>query len=107
MILRLPHPAKTLVHRSRHWNDPFLVAFADNPQQAAGLVDGVDWKSGGLADSQAAGIHQAKTTAVNRVVDGTENALHLAMRERLQQPLLLGEPDLFLNSTQSTHSVFR
>ena len=44
----------------RHRHDAFLVALADDPQQAAGLVDGGDGESGGLADAEAAGIHQAE-----------------------------------------------
>lgn len=95
MILGLPHPAKTVAHRPRHWNEPLLVALADDPQQAAGFVDGVDRKSCGLPDAQAAGIHQAEAAAVNGAADGGEDALYLGMRERLWQPLLLGKPDLF------------
>ena len=104
---RLPHPAQALMHRARHRNHPFLVAFADHPQQAAGLVDGGDRKGGGLADPQAAGIDQAKAAAVNGIADGAENALHLGMGKRLRQPSLPGKPDLFLNSDQSTPSVCR
>ena len=102
-----PHPAKALVHRARHRNEPFLVALADHPQQAAGLVDGADRKGGGLADPQAAGIDQAETAAVDGVADGAENALHLGMGKCLRQTLLLRKPDLFLNSAQSTPSVCR
>ena len=79
----------------RHRHDAFLVALADDPQQAAGLVDGGDGESGGLADAEAAGIHQAEAAAVDRVADAAENASHLGMGKRLRQALLLGEPDLF------------
>ena len=37
--------------RLGHRHDPFLVALANDPQQAAGLVDGGDGESGGLADA--------------------------------------------------------
>lgn len=50
VIFCLPHPAKARMDRLRHRNEPFLVALADNPQKAAGLVDGGDGESGGLAD---------------------------------------------------------
>ena len=101
----LPHPAKAFVNRPRDRNNPFLVALADDPQQAAGLVDGADRKGGGLADPQAASIDQAETAVVNGVADRTENTLNLAMGEGLRQPLLLRETDLFLNSAQSAPSV--
>jgi hypothetical protein len=93
--------------RPRHRNDPFLVALADNPQKAAGLVDGGDGERGGLADPQAAGIDQAETAPVDRIADAIENAPRLGMGKGLRQPLLLRKPDLFLNSAQSLPSVFR
>jgi len=107
VALRLPHAAKALVNRPRHRNEPLLVALADDPQQAAGLVDGADRKTGSLADPQAAGIDQAEAAAMNRVADGADNPLHLGMAERLRQPPLLGQPELFLNNAQSTPSVCR
>jgi hypothetical protein len=107
MILRLPHSAKALMDRPRHGNDAFLVALADDPQEAARLVDGGDGKSGGLADPQAAGIDQAETAPMDRIADAIENAPHLGMGKGLRKPLLLRQPNLFLNSAQSLPSVFR
>src|SRR6202035_2813964 len=89
------------------WTDPFLVALADDAQDATGLVDGGDGKSSGLADPQAAAVNQAETAAVYRIADRGENAPHFGMGKRLRQPPLLGKPDLFLNSAQSWPSVFR
>ena len=107
MVLRRPHSAQALVDRLGHRHDPFLVALADDPQQAAGLVDGGDGESGGLADAEAAGIHQAEAAAVDRVADAAQNASDLGMGKRLRQALLLGEPDLFLKSAQSLPRVLR
>jgi hypothetical protein len=90
-----------------HGHDPFLVAFADDAQGAAGLVDGGDGKRGGLADPQAAAVDQAETAAMDRVADSGENPPNLGMGKGLRQPLLLGQSDLFLNSAQSLSSVFR
>src|SRR6202008_2069606 len=44
-----------------HGHDPFLVALADDAQDATGLVDGGDGKSSALADPQAAAVNQAET----------------------------------------------
>src|SRR5215468_9515019 len=90
MVLRRPHSAQALVDRLGHRHDAFLVALADDPQQAAGLVDGGDGESGGLADAEAAGIHQAEAAAVDRVADAAQNASDLGMGKRLRQALLLG-----------------
>lgn len=101
VILGLPHPPQALVDLLGHGHNPFLIALADDTQNATGLVDRGDGKCGGLADPQAAAIDQAETTAVNGVADSVENAPNLGMGKGLWQALLLGEPDLFLNSAQS------
>ena len=101
VVLGLPHPPQAFVHPLGHGHDPFLVALADDAQDATGLVDGGDGKSSGLADPQAAAVNQAETAAVDRVADAAQNASHLGMGKRLRQALLLGEPDLFLKSAQS------
>ena len=107
VVLGLPHPPQAFVHLLGHGHDPFLVALADDAQDATGLVDGGDGKSSGLADPQAAGIDQGKAGLVDRIADIAENTLDLGMRESLRQPLLLGQSDLFLNRVQSLPSVFR
>jgi len=107
VVLGLPHPPQAFVHLLGHGHDPFLVALADDAQDATGLVDGGDGKSSGLADPQAAAVNQAETAAVYRIADRGENAPHFGMGKRLRQPPLLGKPDLFLNSAQSWPSVFR
>ncbi len=107
VVLGLPHPPQAFVHLLGHRHDPFLVALADDAQDAAGFVDGGDGKSSGLADPQAAAIDQAETAAVYRIADRGENAPNFGVGKRLRQPPLLGEPDLFLNSPQSWPSVFR
>jgi len=107
MVLRQPDSPQVVVHRPRYRDDAFLVALADDPQQAAGFVDGGDRKTGGLADPQAAAIDQAETAAMYGIADRGEDAPHFGMGKRLQQPPLLGKPDLFLNSAQSWPNVFR
>ena len=107
VVVGLPHPPQAVVHLLGHGHDPFLVALADDAQDAIGLVDGGDGKSSGLADPQAAAVNQAETAAVYGIADRGENAPHFGMGKRLRQPPLLGKPDLFLNSAQSWPSVFR
>ena len=107
VVLGLPHPSQALMHRLGHGYDPFLVALADDAQDATGLVDGSDGKSSGLADPQAAAVNQAETAAVYGIADRGENASRCGMGKRLRQPPLLGKPDLFLNSAQSRPSVLR
>src|SRR5215472_16782429 len=82
-------------------------ALAHDPQQAAGLVDGGNGESGGLADAQASAIDQAEAAAVDRVGYAAQNASHLGMGKRLRQAPLLREPDLFLKSAQSVPRVSR
>jgi hypothetical protein len=107
MVRCQPHSPQVLVHWPRYRDEAFLVALADDPQEAAGFVDGGDRKIGGFADSQAAAIDQAETAAVYRIADRGENASDFGMRECLRQPPLLGKPNLFLKSAQSWPSVFR
>ena len=107
VVLGLPHPSQAFMHLRGHGHDPFLVALADHAQDTAGLVDGGDGKSSGLADPQAAAVDQAEAAAVYRIADRGENAAHFGMGKRLRQPPLLGKPNLFLNSVQSLPSVFR
>ena len=95
------------MHRLGHRHDPFFVALADDAQDPAGLIDGGNGKSGGLADPQAAAVNQAETASVYGIADRGENALRFGVRKRLRQPPLLRKPDLFLNSAQSWPSVFR
>ena len=107
VVLRLPHPPQALMDRLGHGNDPFLVALADDAQEAVGLVDGGDREIGGLADPQAAAVDQAETAPVYRIADAIENAPHLGMGKSLRQTLLLRKSNLFLNSPQSLPSVLR
>jgi hypothetical protein len=68
--------------RHRPCRAAFLVALADDAQDATGLVDGGDGKSSGLADPQAAAVNQAETAAVYRIADRGENAPHFGMLRR-------------------------
>ena len=81
------------MHRLGHRHDPFFVALADDAQDPAGLIDGGNGKSSGLADPQAAAVNQAETAAVYRIADRGENPPHFGMGKRLRQPPLLGKPD--------------
>ena len=66
MVLRRPHSAQALVDRLGHRHDAFLVALADDSQQAAGLVDGGDGESSGFADAQAARRHDVNSNQLFR-----------------------------------------
>ena len=45
VVLGLPHPPQAFVHLFGHRHDPFLVALADDAQDATGLVDGGDGRA--------------------------------------------------------------
>jgi hypothetical protein len=107
VVFGLPHPAHALMGLLEHGQYPFIVALADDAQGAAGIVDGGDGESSGLADPLAAAAVQLETAAMGRIAHAGENAPHLGVRKGLRQPLLLGEPDLFLDCARSLPRVFR
>jgi hypothetical protein len=84
----------------------FPVALADHPQHAMGRVDRRDLERGGLADPQAAGVHQREARLVDGIADRAEEAADLGIGQGLRQPLLTGLANLFFpNSGQSRSSV--
>ena len=103
-----PKPAKIFQYRRRHGHEPFLVAFADDPQQPPGTIDRFDLEPGRFADTQPACIDQAKAAFVGRIAHGRQKTTGFGITERLGQALLPGHLDLFLvNSGQGRFKVSR
>ena len=59
-----PEAAQVVEDRLRQRHQAFLVALADDAQQPMSAVDGADLQRGGLADAQAAGIHDNEARLV-------------------------------------------
>ena len=98
----LPHPAQFCEHWLRQRNPPFLVPFADDVQRQVGPVDRTDLEGQGLADAQAASVNDPEAGFVNRAFYATEQTPDLVVGQRMWQPLVLRQPNLFLeNSAQS------
>ena len=83
-------PQAAEIVKNRLWQrcQPLLVALADDAKHLVGPVDGAHFESGGLADAQAARIHNGEARLVDRVVDGAEQKPDLILRQRIRQPLL-------------------
>jgi hypothetical protein len=67
-----PQIAQRIENRLWQRCQPLLVALADDAQHVVGPVDGADLQRGGLADAQAARIHDGEACLMDRVVDGAE-----------------------------------
>ena len=83
-----PQMAKIVEDRLRQRHEPLFVAFADDPQHPIGPINGTDFQRRGLADAQAARIHDGETRFVDRVADAAEQAPDLILRQCVRQPLL-------------------
>jgi hypothetical protein len=55
------------------------VALADDAQYLVGTIYDANFQRGGLADAQAARIHDGKAGLVNRVADRAEQAADLVL----------------------------
>src|SRR5208337_4252378 len=62
--LRWNLQAEIVENRLWQRHQPLLVALADDAQHPAGTVDGGDFQRRGLADPQAAGIHNGQAGAM-------------------------------------------
>jgi hypothetical protein len=103
----LPHPAQFREHWLRQRDPPFLVPFADDAQRQVSPVDRTDLEGDGLADAQAACVNpDPEAGFVNRAFYATEQAADLVVGQRMWQPLVLRQTNLFLeNSGHSQPSV--
>jgi hypothetical protein len=90
-----PQAAQIVENRSWQRHEPFLIALADDAQHLTCTIDGADFQRGGLADAQAARIHQGKARLVDWAADHLQQAPDLILRERFRQPLLPWRGDLF------------
>ena len=106
VVVGQPHPAQFREHRLRQRDPPFLVPFADDAQRQVGPVDRIDLKGDGLADAQAARVNDREAGFVDRAFYATEQMADLVVGQRMRQPLVLRQTNLFLeNSGQSRPRV--
>ena len=103
VVMGLPEAAQRVEHRLRQRRQPLLVALADDAQHVVGPVNGANFQRGGLADAQAARIHNGETRLVNRVADAAEQEPNLIVRQRVRQPLLPWRSDPFFPRTAPRH----
>ena len=98
-----PQAAQLVENRLGQQHQPLLVALANDAQHLVGAVDGADLQRGGLADAQAARIHDGEARPVDRVADVAEQLPDLILRQRIRQPLLPGCGDPFFPRTAPRH----
>lgn len=108
VLVGLPSLTQAHKHRFGQRNEPLFITFTDNTKQSVVAVDGTDLKGCGLADPQTAGIHDGKASSVDRVRYAAQQPANLGVGERVGQPLLPRQADVFFeNSAQSRLSVYR
>ena len=77
----------------------FLVAFADHPQEHLFRIDGGNGQFDGFADPQTAGVDQRETAAIDRLVDGRNQAAAILVASDVGQPFAKGLADFFFVSS--------
>src|SRR4051812_3604872 len=104
VVMAPPEVAQFVENRLWQRYQPLLVALADNTQHQVGPVNRADLQPGGLADTQAAGLHDGKACPVDRVMNAAEQMPDLILRQRLRQPLLTGGCNPFFPRTIPTRA---
>jgi hypothetical protein len=89
----------TLILMASQGQGALLVAFADHPQEHLPGVDGGDGQFDGFADSQAAGVDQGETAAVDGLADGRDQAAAVLVTSDVGQALAEGLADFFFVSS--------
>ena len=79
----LPKRPQVVQDRSRQGHEPLPVALADDAEPEIGAVDGADFQGRGLADAQAAGVHQGEAGLVNRAPHAAQQRADLLVRQDL------------------------
>jgi len=79
VVMGLPEATQRIEHRLWQRRQSLLVAFADDAQHLVGTIYDANFQRGGLADAQAARIHDGKARLVNRVADRAEQAPNLVL----------------------------
>ena len=78
--VQTPQRAEAFENRRRQRRTALLVALASDQEEPIDAVDGAEFDRHGLADAQAAGIHQHKTALVDRVPYAAKQAADLVIR---------------------------
>ena len=79
----LPKRPQVVQDRSRQGHEPLPVALADDAEPEIGAVDGADFQGRGLADAQAAGVHEGEAGLVNRAPHAAQQRADLLVRQDL------------------------
>ena len=74
---------------------PLPVALADDAKLQIGAVDGADFQGRGLADAQAAGVHEGEAGFVNGIPHAAQQRSDLRVRQDLGKTELLGRANSF------------
>ena len=82
----LPERPQAIQHRLRQRHQPLPVALADDAKLHIGAVDGADFQGRGLADAQAAGVHEGEAGLVNGYPHAAQQCADLPVREDLGKP---------------------
>ena len=102
-----PKAAQVGQDRLRQRHTPLLVAFADNAKQHVGAVDRADFQARGLADAQAARIHDDEAGLVDGVPYAAQQGADLRVRKDFRQTPLLRRPNLFSPNSGHVRSSVR
>src|SRR3954462_7896264 len=95
MAVGPPEAAQLAQQRRRQRHQALLVALADDAQKLIGGVDGAYFQGGGLADPQAAGIHEGEAGLVDRVADPAQELTDLRIRQSNREASLLRRANPF------------
>jgi hypothetical protein len=77
---------------------PARVLVGHDAKQSVFAFDGTDFKVCGLADAQTAGVQDGKAGSVDRVGYAAKQPADLGVGQRVGQPLLPRQADLFLRT---------
>ena len=75
-----PQAAQFVENRLWQRRKSLFVTLADDAQHLVGPVDGANLQRGGLADAQAARIHDGEACLVDRIADAAEELADLIVR---------------------------
>jgi len=102
MAMGFPDGPKHTEDRLGQGQGPLLVALADDPQEHLFGIDGGDGKRDGFADAHAGGVDQPETAAIDRLLEGRDQAAALLVASDIRKALAFGLADFFF--VRSGHS---
>jgi hypothetical protein len=101
VLVGFPDLAKHGQRRLGQGQGPFLVAFADDPQEHLLGIDGGNGQFNAFAEPQTAGVDEGEAAAVDRLTDGGNQAAAVLVTAQVGKALAKGQADFFwVNSGQ-------